>query len=397
MVLGGRANVVEAAHDADVSVVWLHQPGSFDDQVRKICERVVEIDLADVAAVERTVEDLHGERAFDLVISLTEECLLMAARLNERLGLGGNTVRTVTLLKDKALMRRRLAEVGLSPVRSQVVTDAGALTRFMARVAGPVVLKPSTGAGSVQVFRLESPEQAEQVWSRLAAGGGPVPAMLAEEFLTGREISVEAFSHQGVHTVVATTDKTLTENFVEVGHTIPAALDDDTFAEVAGLVTAFLDTVGLTVGPSHTEVKLTPAGPRIVESHNRIGGGSLNDLIRLARGVDFARLSVTVPLGLETVPQPPYADRGAAVRFVQPPAGVVRGVHGEREAAAVEGAELRSLTTAGAVVPPLRSSLDRVNGYVVASGRDAAEAVRRCEQVLRTVQVDTEPLPGQGG
>lgn len=390
LVLGGRLNVVEGAHSAGVAVVWLHQPGSFGDRARELCERVAEIDLADVPEVERTVLALHAEEPFARVVSLTEECLLPAARLNERLGLGGNPVAAVALLKDKAEMRRRLAEAGLSPVAAEVVTGAAPTRDFMARVGGPVVLKPVSGAGSVQVFRLDSAAEADEVWARLTAGGQS-PLMLVEEFLTGREISVEVFSHKSVHTVIATTDKTLTENFVEIGHTVPAALTDDELAAVSVMVTEFLDLVGLIEGPSHTELKLTPKGPRIIESHNRVGGGSLNDLVRLARGVDLAGLAVSVPLGLEPVPSPPL-DRGAAVRFFRPAPGVVRAVAGAAEAEQVGGARLHALAAVGHVVPELRSSLDRVNGHVIAAGSDAADAVRRCERVLALVRIETEPV-----
>ena len=50
---------------------------------------------------------------------------------------------------------------------------------------------------------------------------------------------------------------------------------------------SFLDAVGLVEGPAHTEIRLARNGPRIIESHNRNGGGRINELVRLTFGFDI--------------------------------------------------------------------------------------------------------------
>jgi len=74
-----------------------------------------------------------------------------------------------------------------------------------------------------------------------------------------------AFSFAGRHVVVAVTEKLVAEGrFVELGHTLPARIDEPAREQIVGAVTAFLDAVGLADGPTHTEVRVGPGGPPCV-------------------------------------------------------------------------------------------------------------------------------------
>ncbi|WP_432007418.1 ATP-grasp domain-containing protein [Streptomyces parvus] len=386
-MLGGRLNILERAHAAGVGVVLIHNPGAPDKRALELCEKVIEVDLNDFDQVKSAVLGEHRNEPFSRVISIAEECLVTAAQLNELLALGGNTATSARLLKDKHLMRRRLEHVALSPVRTRLVTTPQQVESFLTGLGSPIMLKPVTGAGSLNVAKVESVSDITQVWEKIA-GSGPI---LAEEFLVGHEISVESFSHRGEHAVISMTSKTLTENLVEVGHAMPSALGKDQWDAVADLVNSFLRAMGLEEGPCHTEVILTSAGPRIVESQNRIGGGGIADLLHRSCGSDFIRLAVTVPLGIDPCPTPPLNQTGAAVRFFQAFPGRIVEVQGLADAMAVEGVTIYDPPKVGNSVPELNWSLDRVNGYVIAEGADIHEAVARCEKAISLVDITTEP------
>ena len=115
-----------------------------------------------------------------------------------------------------------------------------------------------------------------------------------EEYLDGPEISVETLSFDGRHVVVAVTDKETRRPRLRRDRPFAAQrlLGRDCCARSTRLVTDFLDAVGLRNGPGHTEVKLTSRGPRIVESHNRIGGDRINELAEIAYGVDMERYAL---------------------------------------------------------------------------------------------------------
>ncbi|MGH4033641.1 ATP-grasp domain-containing protein [Actinomycetota bacterium Odt1-20B] len=387
-VIGGQADILRAAASYGLDTVLFHAPGKAGPESAKLCERVVDVDLLDEEAIAAEVRKAHAERPFRRVLTLTEPGLVPAARLNAELGLGGNSPRTAVLLKDKSAMRGLLDSVGLSPVRHRMVRGAAQLAAFVAGLGGPAIVKPPDHGGSADVHRVEGPADAARVWREVERGGRG--RMLAEEYLEGPEVSLEAFSYEGRHTVVAITDKLLGPRFIEFGQAVPAALTPQLAAECTELTERLLDFVGLTEGPTHTELKLTPAGPRILESHNRTGGDSIPELVRLTYGVDLIRLAVGVPLGLtawdHTAP-PPVG--GAAVRFIAAEPGTVTAVEVPRTLR--DGVSLDLKAEPGLVVPPLTWSVDRVCGEVVATGRSAAEAVGRCELTLQDIRVVTAP------
>ncbi|GHC73338.1 argininosuccinate lyase [Nocardiopsis terrae] len=344
-------------------------------------------ELSDHEALHAALEPFHRVRRFARVLSLTENGLLPAAVVGDRLGVPGNPSRAVRLLKDKRRMRDLLNARGLSPVRARPVSSSADLAAFLGEVDGPVVLKPATGAGSHAVLRVDLPGEAEDAWRRFTDEGGGDP--VAEEYLAGPEISVECFSHEGRHVAVTTTDKHLLGNLVEAGHTVPSSLAAEEVDRAVNLVRDFLDLVGLREGPSHTELRITVAGPRIIESHNRIGGDKIRELVRRAHGVDLVRLTVGAALGLlPPLTEPPPAHGGAAVRFLTPAPGLVRSVELPRFE--------DSRTTVSVDVGPgdrvksVRRSEDR-SGYVLAEGADAAEAARVCERAAALVRIGTVP------
>ena len=59
----------------------------------------------------------------------------------------------------------------------------------------------------------------------------------------------------------------------------------------------------MTDGVCHTELKLTPAGPRIIEVNGRLGG-YVHDVLKRACGLNMIRLAAGVALGRQSLPVP---------------------------------------------------------------------------------------------
>jgi len=162
------------------------------------------------------------------------------------------------------------------------------------------------------------------------------------------------------------------------------------------MTVALLDAVSLREGPSHTELKLTSRGPRIIESHNRIGGDNITDLVRQVHGVDFERLAVGVPLGqLDWDGSVREPSGGAAIRFLAPDAGVVRRIRRPSNDALEPGVTLSMQVRVGDVIPPLTWSPDRIAGHVMATGDSAADALARCERTVAAVAIESAPVASE--
>lgn len=399
--IGGTPAQLRRARELGVEVIVAHEEGRYDPLFHEYAIRVVHVPLSDRDAVYAALEPLHRQRRFDLVTSAGDDTAETAGWLAERFDTAGTREATAKALKDKATMRRVLAEHGVAPVRHRAVASAAAAVDFFEEVGGPIVLKPSDAVASQQIHRIESAGRAAAAWQEVTAAGF---AVLAEEFLDGPVISLDSFSSGGRHLPLGISRYRMNEHYVEWEHRLPGPVEDAERTAAVALTGAVLDAVGLTDGPAHTEFVLTAGGPRLLESHTRPGGLGIPDLLRRVYDRDPNDMYLGVLLGLEPLP-PEVAEpiAGGAIRFFTPPAGLLQKIEGfdDLDAMVVRAtaeqaqgsptpllARLRDAKV-GVVLPPdgytireLRSGKQLRNGYVLATGSDVDDAVAICESVV---------------
>ncbi|GES30273.1 ATP-grasp domain-containing protein [Streptomyces angustmyceticus] len=388
LLLGGTAESARKAAECGLCVVNVDKPVLFEPAARKHCAQTHLIDYQDIGLVTTLARALHQHAPFTRVLSQTEAGPLVAGHLTTVLGIAGNGVGVARVLHDKLALRDLLNTRGLGSVAARRGTSCQALRDFVAHHGGAVV-KPTKGSGSLAVRKVRSAGEATEAWDWLASYG--VRHFMVEELLAGPELSVETFSVDGRHTVLAITGKDNGDGVVALGHVVPAELNQEEASAVAALTCRMLDAVGLVEGPAHTEVILTADGPRVVESHNRCAGGHINELVAMVHGVDLERLTYRLA-GPDPVTVPePAADGAAAVRFLTPPAGRVESVEGVDEARAAAGVvRVEVKVEPGQDVRPLHWSEDR-SGVVVVRAENSAAAARRARQVAESIEIRTEP------
>jgi amino acid adenylation domain-containing protein len=402
-IVGGKPKLVRKAGELGLDVVYIQHPDEYDRTHWHYVDQALLVDYADTVRLLPLVQSLHEAYPFETVVSLSELGLLPAAKIDHMLGLGGNSLATVEMLLDKWRMRQHLNASGISPVAAAVGETEQDLRKFAQAHGLPMVVKPTREAGSIGIFAVRDEAEFASVTARFRALNdqfdkkdlaGDLDHFLMEEYLDGPEISVETLSFNGRHVLIGATDKLCGgPGFVEIGHSVPSRQPAPLLREVEEVVMTFLDAVGLRHGPGHTEVKLTSRGPRIIESHNRVGGDRINELHELAYDVDMERYALGSRSGLiEPLQQSPGRLAGAAIRFLAPPPGRVIEVTGAEIVTADPAlVELQISVKPGDEVPPLTWSEDRV-GHVIARGETAYEAIANCERLLTAIRIHTEPV-----
>ncbi|MBB2914790.1 argininosuccinate lyase [Streptosporangium becharense] len=301
-------------------------------------DNVVTEETNDVPALLDRVERLHEVFGFDGVISSCDYYLGTVARIGAHLGLPGAKPEAVERAYRKDLTREALRGAGLAGP-AFAVTSGWAETSARAEEIGyPLVIKPVDLCAGMYVRKVGDREQLRDAY--LALEGFPVnarrqtrtPLVLLEELLTGPEISVETVAFEGETTVIGVTDKSVTGEpwFVESGHMFPAALDPDVTRAAGETALAALAAVGLDHGVAHTELKLTPDGPKVVEINPRPAGNQITELVRRVTGVDIPMAYAQLALGERPRLTPAETGvRSAAIAFLIPPRpGTLSAVHG---------------------------------------------------------------------
>jgi hypothetical protein len=242
------------------------------------------------------------------ILTFSEPMLPATARLAEALGLPFHSVAATRLLTNKIAQRERLGSAGVDRVRSRPVSSLAEWPEARDFVGLPAVVKPVHGQGSRNTFLVRDDASARRVLASMLTAepaAGPEPTVLVEELLRGRPslpfgdyVSVEsACGPAGIRHLAVTGRLPLVAPFRETGRFWPARIDPAERAEITELVTRALRAVEVGAGLTHTEVKLTRAGPRIIEVNGRLGG-HINGLARQAAGVDLVRVAGQLALGL---------------------------------------------------------------------------------------------------
>lgn len=284
-------------------------------KAREIGIEIVNFDLAErvTAARRNAVEELHiinwmipssylplaqrlhRDHPFDGVVSFGEDNVYASALVGEVLGIKSNSIKSVIVAKDKALMRQVLEASGVAAtafesIGSRPESVAMKAEELAHRLQLPLILKPQDGSGSANVRRCETVEEIAHYLENFFNVSKNGSACIAEEYLDGPEISVETLSFDGHHGVLAITEKQTTGNpsYIETGRFVPAQLKELNHfeGEVKKMVIQTLNAIGHRLGPGHTELKLTKKGPRVIETHTRPGGDGITTLVNLVTGVD---------------------------------------------------------------------------------------------------------------
>jgi hypothetical protein len=290
-------------------------------------------ETCEVLVIDPASPDTLGriERAApDGVLTFSEHLIRPAAQWAAALGLPHNDHVTTARLTDKHLQRTALREV--DGVRSVPVTSPGQWRDAVEQVGLPAVIKPVRGAGSRNTFRVNDARTgAELIRSLLVGSGAAETALLVEEFLPGADrrpygdyVAVESLVSNGVPRTLAITGKfPLISPFREVGHYWPSQLTSDEATAVARLTEAAVRALGVSTGVTHTELKLTPAGPRVIEVNGRMGG-LVNVLATHALGLNLVEIVGRLALGETVVPPPLPADRVTFLHHTPAPTDACR-------------------------------------------------------------------------
>jgi len=352
---------------------------------------VLTADTNDLATLLPYVERLQPALGFDGVLTSCDYYLPTAARIAARLGLPGPAPEAVENACRKDATRHLLAAAGIPGPRYAVCADRSEAAAAAAEIGYPLVLKPVDLCAGMFVRRVD--DEAELIRACRALDGFPVnargqrraPVILLEELLHGPEVSVETVTFDGGTEVIGMTDKSVggAPAFIETGHMFPAALPAADAAAAQETAVRAIEALGLDGVVAHTEIKLTPDGPRLVEVNPRPAGNRITELIRHVTGIDTAAACVDVARGQRPDLRTRETGlRSAAIGFLVPrTAGVLEAVDGGDLVGAAPGVLELQLAEPGTAVKEAGSN-NAYLGHVMAGDPEGQGARRRVEALL---------------
>ena len=349
-----------------------------------------EISTIDKAAVLNKAIELKP----DFVITSTSDLpVRTAAYVAEKLNLPKDLSYVDSICAtDKSSMRERLKKFNVPIPKFFTCHNFEDFKSAIKTLQNYCIIKPADNAASRGVKLIDKElsvvELQEQYdFTKNYSRNGIV---MVEEFMTGAEISVESFIVNGEVNVITITDKLVTPPpyFVELGHSEPSLLPQNTQNEIKNVTTQAIKAIGIQNGVSHTELKITKDGPKVVEIAARLGGDYITaELVPLSTGVDMVKNSILLALRKETHIVK-NLNCGSAIRFITARKGFVKNISINKNPFEIEGVkEFQLNVNVGDSIGEIQSSNDRI-GFVITQAETVQKAIDIANIVLENIKID---------
>ncbi len=350
------------------------------------------ISTIDIPNVVKAAKDYK----IDGVMTLASDMpIRTVAAVAKELGLKGITNDAALKATNKVMMRQALRDYDV-PIpkffKASSEEEYISAVRKFEEMGSRSIIKPADNSGSRGVVLLNGYEEEDikdaYKYSKAFSRNGDI---LIEEYMEGAEVSVETLSVNGVCHVIQITDKLTTgaPYFVEMGHSEPSLLPLAIRKQVEKVAIAANKAIGIYDGPSHTEIKITADGPKIVEIGARLGGDNITThLVPLSTGVDMVKCCLHIALGEEPDITPRFS-KASAIRYLKSDTGLINHITGIEEAKKIVGIKQISIVHGiGEFAHNIQNSVDRI-GFVIAQNNTVEEAINTCEQALNKISIVT--------
>lgn len=322
----------------------------------------------------------------------TDMPMWSVAVVSHEMGLVGISEDTALKATNKAFMRDALKEAKVPVPLYYRVKGLDDFIEAVGRIKNAgykCIVKPADNSGSrgVDLLREDADLKGAYDYTAKFSRGGEI---VVEEFMEGPEVSVETLAVNGEVYVIQVTDKLTTGSpyFVEMGHSQPSQLNYKILNQIKKVAISANKAIGIQNGPSHTEIKVTKDGPKIVELGARLGGDCITThLVPLSTGVNMVEASIRIALGEKPDLEPKW-NKGSGIRYLNTKNGVVKSIRGIEEVKNLEGVVQVSIVHGiGEQVGEIKSSVDRA-GFVIAQAETAQKAMMIAETGIKMISID---------
>ncbi|MDU2375497.1 ATP-grasp domain-containing protein [Anaerococcus vaginalis] len=331
----------------------------------------------------------------DAIMTLASDMPIMTvAKVSKKLGLVGVDLDTAIKATNKSKMRESLKSFGVPVPLFYKVDSLDKCIKAVNKIKDKgykCILKPADNSGSRGIVLLpDFNEKTINIAYNYSKNNSRNKIVMVEEFMEGPEVSVETISVDGKCNIIQITDKITTgaPYFVEMGHSQPSQLPDSIKDKIKEITIAANKAIGIISGPSHTEIKITQNGPKIVEIGARLGGDNITThLTPLSTGVDMVESCIKIALGEKPDIRIKY-DKASAIRYLDQSHGRIKSIRGVEEASKLPGIiQISIIHGKDHIINGIKSSSDRV-GFVIGQADDCKGAISTVIKALSLIKID---------
>ncbi|MEU0946913.1 ATP-grasp domain-containing protein [Streptomyces canus] len=324
-------------------------------------------------------EALGDTRPAGIVVGATDAALASWRTLGLRYGTPYVYPEKAFAGLDKAAFHEVVASCGITRYGWTASGDPDEVAAKAAGLRFPLVVKPVDGSGSKGVTRVTCLDglPAAVAHARTYSASGTV---IAEEFVQGRQLTIDLFLRNGKSIMTCIKDQELVPAGFVVRRISTAQLSQTEHDHLEASAERLCRALGIVDGPANFDLVLGADGQgRFIEANPRLSGDSIPRLHTAAYGVNVVGALVALALG-----EPfddylvPTRNAHAAVELIGSPLvtdGELVAWEGVAEARSIPGiTDVELYAEPGDLVRPHDQSGHKI-GLIVAAGASAAEAL----------------------
>ena len=393
MILGAsilQVPAINKAKEMGLNVVVVDiDPDAIGFQVAGIDKEI--ISTIDGKAILEAAKRQKIDGIMTLATDMPVRSIAMVAK---EMGLIGISEKTAIQTTNKVEMRKALKKENVPIPLFFKVSDINDFLIAVEKIRNSnyrCIVKPADNSGSRGVTFITDYNSDNLIdifkYSKKYSRSGD---LIVEEFMEGPEVSVETLSIDGICHIIQITDKLTTgaPYFVETGHSQPSKLPKLVQDSIEKLAKKANRAVGIMSGPSHTEIKITKDGPKIIELGARLGGDNITThLVPLSTGMDMIKSCIQIALG-EKADFYRRFEKASAIRYFKVEEGRIKKIEGIEKARGIQGVQqVNFKLNEGEYIPKIKSSIDRC-GYVISQANTTIDAERICEKAISNINVE---------
>ena len=335
------------------------------------------------------------------VLAAGMDAPLTMAVLARVLALPGVEPEIAYIVHNKALLRRRMKELGYSTPKFTTLTSANEfdIENAIKKVGFPLIVKNTDSSGSRGTTIIKKNNKDALINAvRSAISVSRSRTALIEELWEGPEQTVEVIiGPDGKPNRCFITDRffDLSKGFaLETGLRNPSALSTKQQDELYKLTENFAKDLGVKIGSAKADTMYTKDGPRLIEFTVRLSGGFDSQyLVPAATGKNVLKASILTALGKKFNAKELLTNRKNKVGLtgsIWPKPGRIKTISGLEEARNLPGVErIIFRYKIGDKIEEYKDCTKRVC-FVIVTGKNEQEAKNKLGKALNTIKVEVE-------
>lgn len=256
-----------------------------DGNPKAICNNIADvfkvIDLKAKEDIYEYAKSLKENENLSCVFTAGTDFSTSVSYVCEKLGLNAHSYEAAVNASVKTTMRQCFKDNNVpSPafvnVSKEMVND-NLLNEILKCMDFPFVVKPVDNMGARGCRMVRSSNEFMSA-IKVAVDSSRSGNAIVEEYMDGPEYSIDALIYNGTMTITGFAVRHIyyPPYFIEVGHTMPAVINEKKRNELISVFALGAKALGLSCGAAKADIKYTKKGPMIGEIAGRLSGGYMS-------------------------------------------------------------------------------------------------------------------------